>query len=107
MALENIGALVYLPDEKKIERYTADSMESFDEIDAYWMQREGLLFYPFDRSKQAYFFSNNPSENTITEFDLSPNEPLTQREYETSVYLACAGMETGDLEKVEIGRAHV
>ena len=107
MALENIGALVYLPDEKKIERYTADSMESFEEIDAYWMQREGLLFYPFDRSKQAYFFSNEPNENAITEFDLSPNEPLTQLEYETSVYLARADMETWDLEKVVLARNEI
>jgi isochorismate synthase len=107
MALDNVGALVYLPDQKKIVKYTADSMESFEEIDAYWMQREGLLFYPFDRSKQAFFFSNEPNETDITEFDLSPNESLTQLEYETSVYMACADMQSSDLQKVVLARNHI
>ncbi|MDB4107828.1 chorismate-binding protein [Bacteroidia bacterium] len=107
MDLKNIGALIYLPSEKKIERYSADSMESFDEIDAYWLQREGLLFYPFDRSKQAYFFSDKKAENEIKEFDLSPNESLTQTEYETSVYMACAEMQEGTLDKVVLARNEI
>ncbi|MGB0850867.1 MAG: chorismate-binding protein [Bacteroidia bacterium] len=105
--LENIGALVYLPSEKKIESYAKDCMESFDEIDAYWMQREGLLFYPFDRNKQAYFFGTQPVENEIKEFDLSPNEPLVQSEFETSVYMACAEMQEGAMDKVVLARNEI
>ena len=82
-------------------------MESFDEIDAYWMQREGLLFYPFDRSKQAFFFGKEPVETEIKEYDLSPNESLTQTEYETSVYMACAEMQEGNLEKVVLARNEI
>lgn len=107
MDVEKIGALVYLPAEKKIETYAADAMESFDEIDAYWMQREGLLFYPFDRSKQAFFFGKEPVDTAINEFDLSPNDQLTQTEYETSVYMACAEMEEGDLDKVVLARNEI
>lgn len=107
MDVDKIGALVYLPGEKKIETYGADCMESFDEIDAYWMQREGLLFYPFDRSKQAFFFGKEPVETEIKEYDLSPNESLTQTEYETSVYMACAEMQEGDLKKVVLARNEI
>ena len=107
MEIEKIGALVYLPAEKKIETYAADAMESFDEIDAYWMQREGLLFYPFDRNKQAFFFGKEPVENAVNEFDLSPNDPLTKEEYETSVYMACAEMAEGALDKVVLARNEI
>jgi isochorismate synthase len=107
MTLDNIGALVYLPNEHKIETYSADSLESFEEIDAYWMQREGLLFYPFDRSKQAFFFSNTASDTAIKEFDLSPNEMLTQSEYETSVYMARADMSEGEMTKVVLARNEI
>ena len=107
MEVEKIGALVYLPAEKKIETYAADAMESFEEIDAYWMQREGLLFYPFDRSKQAFFYGKKTVETSIKEFDLNPNEQLTQNEYETSVYMACAEMQEGDMDKVVLARNEI
>lgn len=107
MDIENLGALVYLPGEKKIEKYDADCMEAFENIDDYWMKREGLVFYPFDRSKQAFFFGKKPVENTVKEFDLSPNESLSQIEYETSVYMACATMEDGGLDKVVLARNEI
>ncbi|PCJ66716.1 MAG: hypothetical protein COA58_04455 [Bacteroidetes bacterium] len=107
MDIENIGALVYLPGEKKIETYAKDSMESFEEIDAYWLQREGLLFYPFDRSKQAFFFGKEPVDTEIKEHDLSHNESLTQTEYETSVYIACAEIQEGNLDKVVLARNEI
>ena len=107
MDLESIGALVYLPGEKKIESYSKDCLESFEEIDAYWMQREGLIFYPFDRSKQAFFYGKEPVETEIKEFDLSPNDSLTQTEYETSVYMACAEMQEGKLNKVVLARNEI
>ena len=107
MDIENLGALVYLPAEKKIQRYDADCMESFDEIDAYWMQRQGLIFYPFDRSKPAYFFGKEKTETEIKEFDLSPNEQLTQEEYETSVYMATAEMLGGEMCKVVLARNEI
>jgi isochorismate synthase len=102
--IEKIGALVYLPEEKEIKKYNAEHLESFKEIDSYWMQREGLLFYPFDRSKQAYFFGENKPENPIKEFDLAPNDVLTQSEYETSVFMAKAEMADEELEKVVLAR---
>ena len=86
MDIENLGALIYLPGEKKIEKYDADCMEAFENIDDYWMKRQGLVFYPFDRSKQAFFFGKKPGENRVKDFDLSPNDSLSQIEYETSVY---------------------
>lgn len=107
MDIERIGALVYLPAEKKIERYEADGMESFEDIDSYWMNREGLIFYPFDRSKQAYFFGRTKVENQIKEFDLSPNNRLSQDEYETSVYMAQAEMQDGELDKVVLARNEI
>ena len=107
MDLESIGALVYLPVDKKIETYSKDSLETFEEIDAYWMQREGLIFYPFDRSKQAFFYGKEPVETEIKEFDLSPNDVLTQTEYETSVYMACAEMQEGKLDKVVLARNEI
>ena len=107
MELERIGALVYLPAGKKIERYEADCMESFEDIDSYWMNKEGLIFYPFDRNKQAYFFGKSKVENQVKEFDLSLNDPLTQSEYETSVYMAQAEMQDGELDKVVLARNEI
>jgi len=104
MDIENLGALVYLPGEKKIEKYDADCMEAFENIEDYWMKRKGLVFYPFDRSKQAFFFGDTPVENPVKEFDLSPNDPLSQIEYETSVYMACDAMQEGVLQKVVLAR---
>ncbi len=107
MDLENLGALVYLPGEKKIEKYDADCMEAFEDIDAYWMKREGLMFYPFDRSKQAFFFGKNVVEKQVQEFDLSPNDSLSQIEYETSVYMACDAMSRGGIDKVVLARNEI
>ncbi|MEN8696152.1 MAG: chorismate-binding protein [Bacteroidia bacterium] len=107
MDLENLGALVYLPGEKKIEKYDADCMEAFEDIDAYWMKREGLMFYPFDRSKQAFFFGKNVVEKQVKEFDLSPNDSLSQIEYETSVYMACDAMSRGGIDKVVLARNEI
>lgn len=104
MELENLGALVYLPQEKIIERYDADCMEAFEDIDDYWMKRQGLVFYPFDRSKQAFFFGTEPVDQKVTKFDFSPNDALTQTEYETSVYMACAAMNQGEMDKVVLAR---
>ena len=107
MDLENLGALVYLPGEKKIEKYDADCMEAFEDIDAYWMKREGLMFYPFDRSKQAFFFGKNVVEKQVQEFDLSLNDSLSQIEYETSVYMACDAMSRGGIDKVVLARNEI
>ena len=107
MDLENLGALVYLPGEKKIEKYDADCMEAFEDIDAYWMKREGLMFYPFDRSKQAFFFGKNVVEKQVKEFDLSPNDSLSQIEYETSVSMACDAMSRGGIDKVVLARNEI
>jgi len=102
--LDKIGALVYLPNQKKIERYNSESMEVFDEIDAYWMQREGLIFYPFDRKKQAFFFGTEPVENAVSEFDICPNDLLIKEEYTTSVFLAKEEMKETSLKKVVLAR---
>lgn len=107
MDLENLGALVYLPGEKIIEKYDADCMEAFEDIDAYWMKREGLMFYPFDRSKQAFFFGKNVVEKQVKKFDLSPNDSLSQIEYETSVYMACDAMSRGGIDKVVLARNEI
>lgn len=107
MELENLGALVYLPGEKKIEKYDADCMEAFEHIEDYWMKRQGLVFYPFDRSKQAFFFGKEVVENPVKEFDLSPNDLLSQIEYETSVYMACDAMQQGEMKKVVLARNEI
>ena len=82
-------------------------MEAFEDIDAYWMKREGLMFYPFDRSKQAFFFGKNVVEKQVQEFDLSPNDSLSQIEYETSVYMACDAMSRGGIDKVVLARNEI
>jgi isochorismate synthase len=104
---KDIGALVYLPEEKKIESYQSDNLESFTEIDDYWMKREGLVFYPFDRSKQAFFFAKDKKESRPLEFEFSPNDSLTKAEYETSVFLAQQSIADGDFTKVILARNHI
>lgn len=104
MELDNIGALIYLPHPKKIEQYSAQSIEYFDSLETYWMKKEGLIFYPFDHSKQAYFFGNTPSPKPIQSFDLTKNEPLSKEEYETSVFMAKNAMESSPLKKVVLAR---
>ena len=71
MNRKDIGALVYLPEDKKIETYSAENLEAFTTIEDYWMKREGLVFYPFDRTKQAFFFGKEkinllPAFNTLS-----------------------------------------
>ncbi len=104
---EDIGALVYLPNQKKIERYDASNLESFSEIDDYWMKKEGLVYFPFDRTKQAYFFSKETGENPVQQFEFSPNIEMTKEEYETSVFLAQQSMATGELSKVVLARNEI
>jgi isochorismate synthase len=107
MDSKNIGALVYLPGEKKIESYSVDNLESFTEIDEYWMQHEGLLFYPFDRTKQAFFFNKKKIENPVLEFEFSPNIQMTKEEYLTSVFMAQQSMREGEFSKVVLARNEI
>lgn len=104
---QKIGALVYLPGEKKIEQYSTEGMELFGELEDYWMKREGLLFYPFDRNKQAFFFGNTAAKEEIKEYEITPNEALSREEYETSVYLAQSEMAEGGLDKVVLARNEI
>ena len=104
MNVDKIGALVYLPVDKKIVQYSTDSMETFEEIDAYWMQREGLVFYPFDRAKPAYFFGTESVENQVGTFDVSKNDQLSQAEYEATVYMATQEIQAGGMKKVVLSR---
>ncbi|MBR9861276.1 chorismate-binding protein [bacterium] len=97
-------ALCYLPGEQKVKTFQPDHIEVFQDIEKYWMKRKGLVFYPFDRTKPAYFFANDGSKETAREFDLSANEELTQAEYETSVFLAQEEMSHGQLSKVVLAR---
>ena len=103
----DIGALVYLPEEKKIETYSSEFLEPFTEIDDYWMKREGLVFYPFDRTKQAFFFGKEKRESRTLEFEFSPNIPLTKLEYQTSVFMAQQSIASGDFTKVVLARNEI
>jgi len=107
MNVDKIGALVYLPVDKKIVQYSTDSMETFEEIDAYWMQREGLVFYPFDRAKPAYFFGTESVENQVGTFDVSKNDQLSQAEYEATVYMATQEIQAGGMKKVVLSRNEI
>ncbi len=107
MDINNIGALVYLPEEQKIESYSVENLESFTEIDAYWMQHEGLLFYPFDRTKPAYFFNKKAVDTPVLEFEFSPNTQLSKEEYLTSVFMAQQAMGEGEFSKVVLARNEI
>ena len=104
---EHIGALVYLPRNQKIERYEAFGLEPFSNIDDYWMRKSGLVFFPFDRTRQAYFFSNKPTKNPAKEFEFSPNESITKSEYTTSIFLAKQSIIEGELNKVVLARNRI
>ncbi|NNJ54624.1 MAG: chorismate-binding protein [Bacteroidia bacterium] len=104
---ENIGALVYLPEKNKIERYDAENLESFSDIDDYWMKQEGLVYFPFDRTKQAYFYNKTKGDNSAKQFEFSPNIPMTKEEYETSVFLAQQGMANEEFSKVVLARNEI
>ncbi len=107
MQSDKIGALVYLPSEKKIETYNLEHLEAFTEIDDYWMQKEGLVFYPFDRTKPAYFYSKTKVDNPAKEFEFSPNIQMSKMEYQTSVFLAQQSMSEGDFTKVVLARNEI
>jgi len=107
MDTENIGALIHIPQQHKIEQYQLNCMELFDTIDKYWMKKEGLVFYPFDRSKQAYFFGNKENKKPINEYDLMINDSLSKEEYETSVFMAKQAISTGQMKKVVLARNEI
>lgn len=107
MDAENIGALIHIPHHNKIEQYPLDCMELFDSIDNYWMKKEGLVFYPFDQSKQAYFFGNVVNKKPVNEYDLMTNDALSKDEYETSVFMAKQAISSGQLKKVVLARNEI
>lgn len=104
MDVENIGALIYTPNNHEIMQYKSDSMELFQEIEDYWMKKEGLIFFPFDPSKQAFFFGKEPTPNPVSEYDLTPNDALSKLEYETSVFMAKQAISAGEIQKVVLAR---
>ena len=63
-----------------------------------------MLFYPFDRNQQAYFFPLDGTDQPATEFNFNANPNLDQEEYMTSVLLAQNAMEEGELDKVVLAR---
>ena len=107
METENIGALVHIPHQKKIEQFPLNCMELFETLDSYWMKKEGLVFYPFDRTKQAYFYGNTVNQKPVNEYDLMVNEALTKEEYETSVFMAKQAISSGQIKKVVLARNEI
>ena len=107
MNRKDIGALVYLPEDKKIETYSAENLEAFTTIEDYWMKREGLVFYPFDRTKQAFFFGKEKGEGRALEFEFSPNIQMSKMEYETSVFMAQQSIAANDFSKVVLARNEI
>lgn len=104
---EKIGAMVYLPDEQRIEAYRATNVQVFSEIRDYWMKSEGLVFFPFDRSRQAFFFSKAKVEDKAIEFEFSPNDQMSKEEYLTSVLLAQQSISEGEFSKVVLARNEI
>jgi isochorismate synthase len=97
-------ALCYTPHNQQLLRFSPKHLEQFTNIDDYWMKRKGLLFYPFDRSKPAYFFSANGSSEFKGTHEPGRNLEMDRPEYETSVMLALKSMEEGSLAKVVLAR---
>ena len=43
METENIGALVHIPHQKKIEQFPLNCMELFETLDSYWMKKDNIF----------------------------------------------------------------
>jgi isochorismate synthase len=71
------------------------------------MKKEGLVFYPFDQSKQAYFFGNEENKKPVIEYDLMTNDSLSKEEYETSVFMAKQAISSGQIKKVVLARNEI
>lgn len=102
--IQNIGALVYLPQDKLIETYYLNQLHNFTSIEDYWMKKEGLVFFPFDRNRQAYFYSKSEINDASLQNEFSPNDSLSKEEYETSVFLAQQAIKQGEFNKVVLAR---
>jgi isochorismate synthase len=104
---QNIGALVYLPEEKSLSTYSKDNLHQFTKIKDYWMKEEGLVFFPFNRNRTAYFFSKNTPNDAELTFEFMKNESITKEEYTTSVFMAQQEMKAGNFSKVVLARNEI
>ena len=93
-----------MPSEGVVRQFEPSNLEIFTEIGDYWGKREGLIFFPFDRNSNAYFFPLDYLGETSQEIQIASNEALSRAEYETSVMLAQLAMKEEDLAKVVLAR---
>lgn len=104
---QNIGALVYLPEEKVLSSYSKNNLHQFSTISDYWMKEEGLVFVPFNRNRTAYFFSKDKPNDSELTFELMKNNTLDKDEYITSVFMAQQEMKAGNFSKVVLARNEI
>ena len=84
--------------------YRADGLEEYTQIEDYWMKREGIIFYPFNRQQKAYFFPSAGTNEQVGELEIVSNPAVEQEEFETSVFIAQEAMKQGDFNKVVLAR---
>ena len=97
-------AIVKLPSTETYLKFQPDGLEEFTQIEDYWMKREGLIFYPFDRNRKAYFLAKAGGSENVKEVEMLNNPEVGRLEFETGVILAKADMESGSMSKVVLAR---
>ncbi|MFY0644267.1 MAG: chorismate-binding protein [Bacteroidia bacterium] len=85
-------------------KFEPEGLEEFTQIDDYWMKREGLIFYPFDRNRKAYFLAKSGGNENVKEVEMLNNPAVERLEFETGVILAKADIESGSMSKVVLAR---
>ncbi len=104
MTSNQSAVLCKFPDKEDIISIASDGIEEYTQLEDYWMKREGVVFYPFDRNQKAYFFAKDAREQELGELELFENPQSSQGEFETSVLLAQDAMSRGEFDKVVLAR---
>ena len=104
MASEHIS-FCKLPHLSQAVEFRVGQPEPFTQLEDYWMKREGLIFFPFDRNKAAYFLSSDEGDKKDIQVEGSRNGEISKEEFTTTVMLAQHEMRSGSLEKVVLARS--